>query len=133
MIHNDRVRQMVKLETFEHQKGEQYFSVVKYFRNDYVWLHILKAFVAGTVSFGLMVGMWALAEMEYLMETIHTMDLQAFAVSLLMKYFVFIGIYLAGIFCYAHATYTRARREVKSYRHHLQRVIKSFEGDGGDA
>ena len=44
MIHNDRVRQMVKLETFEHQKGEQYFSVVKYFCSDYVWLHILKPF-----------------------------------------------------------------------------------------
>ena len=104
MIHNDRVRQMVKLETFEHQKGEQYFSVVKYFRNDYVWLHILKAFVAGTVSFGLMVGMWALAEMEYLMETIHTMNLQVFTLSLLIKYFLFIRINLASIFYYAHAT-----------------------------
>lgn len=133
MIHNDRVRQMVKLQTFEDQKGEKYFSIVKYFRGDYVWLHLLKAFVAGTVSFALMVGMWALAEMEHLMETIHTMDLQAFAVSLLLKYFIFIGLYLVAVFCYANATYTRAKREVRSYKRHLRRVIKSFEGDGGDA
>ena len=133
MIHNERVRQMVKLETFENHDGEKYFSIVKYFRSDFVWLHILKGFVAGTISFALLVGMWGLSEMENLMATIHTMDLKSFAVSLLLKYFLFIGVYLIGVFCYAHATYTHAKREVKSYRRHLRRVLKSFEGDGGDA
>lgn len=124
---------MVKLQAFNDRKGKEYFPVVKYFRRDYVGLHMLKGFVSGTIAYGIMLLMWGVCNMEMLMENIHTMDLKQFAVSVLLRYLLFMLIYLIAVFAYASAKYTRARKEIKGYNRHLKRLIGSFERDGGES
>ena len=133
MIHNERVRHMVKLQAFNDRKGKEYFPVIKYFRRDYVGLHMLKGFVSGTIAYGIMLLMWGVCNMEMLMENVHTMDLKQFAVSVLLRYLLFLLIYLIAVFAYASAKYTRARKEIKGYNRHLKRLIGSFERDGGES
>ena len=83
MIHNERVRHMVKLQAFEDRKGKEYFPVLKYFRRDFVGLHLIRGFLSGTIAYGVCLLMWGLYYMEELMENIHTMDLAKFAVDIL--------------------------------------------------
>lgn len=123
---------MVQLQAFENRKGKEYFPIIKYFRRDYVGLHLLKGFVSGTVCYGVVLFMWGVYHMEELMTSIHTMDLEQFAVGVLLRYLAFLVVYLIGVFVYAENRYTRARKEVKGYNRHLKRVIGSFEGDGGE-
>ena len=124
---------MVKLQAFNDRKGKEYFPVIKYFRRDYVGLHMLKGFVSGTIAYGVMLLMWGVCNMEMLMENVHTMDLKQFAVSVLLRYLLFMLIYLIAVFAYASAKYTRARKEIKGYNRHLKRLIGSFERDGGES
>ena len=133
MIHNERVRHMVQLQAFYDRKGKEDFPIIKYFRKDYVGLHLLKAFVSGTVAYGVGMLMWGICNMDMLMENIHTMDLKQFAVDILLRYMLFLFIYLVAVFMYAHKKYTRARKEVKGYNRHLKRLIGSFERDGGES
>lgn len=133
MIHNERVRHMVQLQAFNDRKGKEDFPVVKYFRRDYVGLHLLKGFINGTVAYGVILLMWGICNMEMLMESIHTMDLKQFAVTVLLRYLLFLSIYLAAVFVYAQMKYTRARKEIKGYNRHLKRLIGSFERDGGES
>ena len=132
MIHNERVRHMVQLQAFSDRKGKEDFPVIKYFRRDYVGLHLMKGFLSGTVAYGVVLLMWGICNMEMLMENIHTMDLRQFAISLLLRYLLFLIIYLAAVFVYAQTKYTRARKEIKGYNRHLKRLIGSFERDGGE-
>lgn len=124
---------MVQLQAFNDRKGKEYFPVVKYFRRDYVGLHMLKGFVSGTIAYGVMLLMWGVCNMEMLMENVHTMDLKQFAVSVLLRYLLFMLIYLIAVFAYASVKYTRARKEIKGYNRHLKRLIGSFERDGGES
>ena len=133
MIHNERVRQMVKLQAFSDRQGKEYFPVVKYFRGDYVGLHMLKGFISGTVAYGIMLLMWGISNMEMLMENAHTMDLKQFAIDILQRYLLFLVIYLAVIFACAEIKYTRARKEIKKYNRHLKRLIGSYKRDGGES
>ena len=133
MIHNERVRQMVKLQAFSDRQGKEYFPVVKYFRGDYVGLHMLKGFISGTVAYGIMLLMWGISNMEMLMENAHTMDLKLFAIDILQRYLLFLVIYLAVIFVCAEIKYTRARKEIKKYNRHLKRLIGSYKRDGGES
>ena len=133
MIHNERVCRMVKLQAFHDRKGKEYFPVVKYFRRDYVGLHLLKGFISGTVAYVVMLLMWAGCSVEVLMESIHTMDLRQFAIGILLKYLLFLLIYLSAVFAYAQTKYTRAKKEIKVYNKHLKRLIGSFEQDGGES
>ncbi len=132
MIHNERVRRMVQLQAFNDRKGKDVFPVIAYFRRDYVGLHLLKAFVSGTVAFGVILLMWGICNMEMLMESIHTMDLKQFAITIILRYLVCMGIYLAAVFVYAETKYTRTKKEIRGYQRHLKRLIGSYEGDGGE-
>ena len=133
MIHNERVRQMVKLQAFSDRQGKEYFPVVKYFRGDYVGRHMLNGFISGTVAYGIMLLMWGISNMEMLMENAHTMDLKQFAIDILQRYLLFLVIYLAVIFVCAEIKYTRARKEIKKYNRHLKRLIGSYKRDGGES
>ena len=133
MIHNERVRHMVKLQAFEDRKGKEYFPVLKYFRRDFVGLHLIRGFLSGTIAYGVCLLMWGLYYMEELMENIHTMDLAKFAVDVLLRYLAFLAVYLIGVFIYAQNKYTRARKALKAYNRHLKWIINSFELDGGDS
>lgn len=132
MIHNERVRHMVQLQAFNDRKGKDYFPIVKYFRGDFVGLHLLTGFISGTICYGIGLMMWGICNMEMLMTSIHTMDLKQFTLDIMLRYLVFILIYLGCIFIYAHMKYTRAKKEIKGYSRHLKRVIGSFERDGGN-
>ena len=123
---------MVQLQAFHDRKGREYFPVIKYFRKDYVGLHLLKGFLSGTAAYGVGMLMWGVCNMETLMDSIHTMDLRQFAISILLRYVLFLGVYLVAVFAYAQTKYTRARKEIKGYNRHLKRLIGSFERDGGE-
>lgn len=133
MIHNERVRHMVKLQAFNDRKGKECFPVVKYFRMDFVGLHLLKGFISGTIAYGIVLLMWGVCNMEMLMGNIHTMDLRQFAIDILLRYLLFLLIYLSAVFAYAETKYARAKKEVKGYSRHLKRLIGSFERDGGES
>lgn len=133
MIHNERVRHMVQLQAFHDRKGKEYFPVIKYFRRDYVGLHLLKGFLSGTIAYGVGMLMWGVCNMETLMDSIHTMDLRQFAISILLRYILFLVIYLTAVYAYAQTKYTRARKEIRGYNRHLKRLIGSFQRDGGES
>lgn len=124
---------MVKLQAFSDRKGKEDFPVVRYFRGDFVGLHLLKGFVSGTIAYGMILLMWGLCNVEMLMESIHTMDLKQFAIGILLRYLLCLIIYLAAVFVYAEVKYTRAKKEIKGYNRHLKRLIGSFERDGGES
>lgn len=131
MIHNERVRHMVHLQAFNDRKGKEYFPIVRYFRGDYVGLQLLSAFVSGTVSYGILLVIWVVCNMEMLMTTIHTMDLRQFTVDIVLRYLGFMLVYLIAVYIYAQIRYTRAKKEVKGYNRHLKRLMADYEQDGG--
>ena len=124
---------MVQLQAFHDRKGKEYFPVIKYFRRDYVGLHLLKGFLSGTIAYGVGMLMWGVCNMETLMDSIHTMDLRQFAISILLRYILFLVIYLTAVYAYAQTKYTRARKEIRGYNRHLKRLIGSFQRDGGES
>ena len=124
---------MVQLQAFSDRKGKEDFPVVRYFRGDYVGLHLLKGFISGTVAYGVGLLMWGICNMEMLMENVHTMDLKQFAITVLLRYLLCLIIYLAAVFVYAKVKYNRAKKEIKGYNRHLKRLIGSFERDGGES
>ena len=124
---------MVQLQAFNDRKGKEVFPVIRYFRTDFVGLHLLKGFLNATAAYGVLLLMWGICNMEMLMENIHTMDLRQLAVTILLRYVVFLGIYLLAVFVYAEMKYTRAKKEIRGYNRHLKRLIGSFERDGGES
>ncbi|MCR5388394.1 MAG: hypothetical protein K6E56_04020 [Lachnospiraceae bacterium] len=132
MINAERVKQMVKLESFDEKKKDKLMPVIKYFRVDYVGMHILRALLSITVACALFLAFSGFANMEYLMENIHTMDLKEFIRSIIVRYVIVTVIYTVIVAVYANFKYSESRTGVKGQRFRLKKLFKTYDSNGGD-
>ncbi len=132
MINAERVKQMVKLESFDEKQKDKLMPVIKYFRVDYVGMHILRALLSITVATAIFLVLAGLANMEYLMENIHTMDLKEFIVAIVVRYVIITVIYTVIVAIYANFKYSESKTCVKGQRFRLKKLFQTYGSNGGD-
>lgn len=129
MISKERVRHMTKLAAFEEREGKECRKMTLYFRRDYVGLELIKSFLSGTIAFALIVGVWAFYKMDYFMENINQIDLPELGIGLLVKYLVFITVYLLSTYVIYNMRYTKGRKRIKLFYNRLKKVSRLYENE----
>ncbi len=132
MINAERVKQMVKLESFDEKQKDKLMPVIKYYRVDYVGMHVLRALLSITVAAAIFLALAGLANMEYLMENIHTMDLKEFIRSIIVRYVLVTIVYTVAVAFYANFKYSESKTCVKGQRFRLKRLFQTYGSNGGD-
>ena len=127
MVNEDRLQQMIKMAVFDKEDGKECRPMEQYARNDYVALKFIGSFVTGTIAFGLLFVMWALYEMDELLNTLNTMDLVGFLVPLAIKYVIFLFFYLMITYIVYQKRYTNGRRKVKKYYRSVKKLKRLYE------
>lgn len=127
MVNEERLRHMIKVAGFDTNDGKQCKPMTQYARKDYVALQLLKSFVTGTAAYFLMLVLWGLYSMEELLESIVTMDIPAFLVTLLLLYLLFLLVYLAATYIVFNLKYTAGRKKVKKYYNSLKKINQMYE------
>jgi hypothetical protein len=120
---------MTKLAAFEEREGKEYRKMTQYFRKDYVGLELIKSFFTGTLAFLIIVGIWGTYRMDYLMEHIDRMDLPAFGTEMLIRYLIFIAIYLLITYIIYNMRYTKGRKRMKLFYNRLKKVSRLYESE----
>ncbi|MCR4787275.1 MAG: hypothetical protein K5888_01695 [Lachnospiraceae bacterium] len=115
MVDQERVILMTKLASFEKHEGRKNMSIVNYFRSDYIGFQILKAIVAATLSFAMLLAVYLFYNFENLMADIYKMDLLETGKSLIITYLCAVGGYVViAYFVYTYR-YFKAKRKLKDY------------------
>lgn len=127
MVNEERLRHMIKMSQFDTNNGKQCRPMTQYARKDYVSMQLLESFVTGTISYGLILGLWGLYSMEALLEELNSMDIQAFLMSILLSYLIFMLVYLGATYVIFQMKYTEGRRKVKKYYSNLKKVNQMYE------
>lgn len=127
MIDQERVRDMTKLAAYEMHEGKKYQKAMRYFRSDFVARHLMKGFVAATVAFGLMLAVWVVCNLEELVAGLDTMDLVGFGTTILVRYLVFLIVYLVIVDIYANLFYARGKRNTKRFYRRLKHLGRLYE------
>lgn len=104
----------------------------KYFRGDYISLNLIGAGIAFTVAFLLCAGLWALYNMDELMENIHRMDLIAFGKGALLLYLALLGVYLVISYMVYHLRYQENKKKLAAYQKILKRIAHIYEMESGN-
>ncbi|MBD9157274.1 MAG: hypothetical protein EGQ17_03170 [Lachnospiraceae bacterium] len=94
MLNEEKIRLMTKAASFEAGEGKKALEMNRFYKGDYLSIHLIGAWISYTVAFCLCVGLWAFYKMEYLMTNLHKMDLAAFGKGLALLYLALLGIYL---------------------------------------
>lgn len=126
MINEEKIILMTKLAVYEKGEGKKNMEVGKYFRGDYISLHLLKTAINGTLAFVLAFGVYLLYNFEELMENLYDIDYAVFARSVITYYVIFIAIY--GLLTYIVFTYrfVKAKKGIKRYYHNLKKLNNMY-------
>ena len=127
MINEERLRPMVKMAIFDKNEGQKCKPMIQYTKEDYISLQLLRGFVAGSVAFILLCGMWVLYDMDTLLKMLAGAYLKEFLTTVLLLYAIFIVIYLTGTYIVYRIRYIRGRKLVKNYSKNLKEINQVYE------
>lgn len=122
MIKKERVILMTKLASYEENEGRNAAKISRYFRGDYVSVHLLKSWVCITVVYALLVGLNILYDLEIFMENLYKMDYLALAKDIIKWYIIMAGVYLVAIYIGYSYRYMKARKSLKRYSQNLKKL-----------
>lgn len=89
---------MTRASLYEEKQKKKALKISKYFRHDYISLQLLTGWFFATVSFALCAALWAVCNMEYLLNNIHKMDLKSFGLTILVLYVLTVaGLFLSVV------------------------------------
>lgn len=122
MIKEEKVILMTQLAAYEKGEGKRTMSVGRYFRGDYISLHLLRTVLGGTFAYLLGFGVYLLYYYEELMANLYSIDFAAFARNVIVYYVVFLVVY--GLVTYIVFTirFVKAKKSIKRYYHGLKKL-----------
>lgn len=127
MLNEDKIRLMTGIAMLEKKEGRRLWAINKYFKSDYISVHLMKSFFTYSCSFLLGAGVWALYSIEGLLEMTDLEQLTSLGVRAGV-------IYAAGLVCYLLITaavyakrYDKAVIDTKHYLAQLKRLNKRYE------
>lgn len=126
MIHEDRVRQMIKLAVYDENKSMGEKKPAHYFRKDYLALEMIKSFFCGTMAYAIIVILGAVYLLGNGAGDISTVNFIRILILTVVLYAVFLGIYLVLTYSIYSARYEKGRKASREYYHTLKRVNEMY-------
>ena len=131
MLNEEKIRLMTKAASFEAGEGKKALEMNRFYKGDYLSIHLIGAWISYTVAFCLCVGLWAFYKMEYLMTNLHKMDLAAFGKGLALLYLALLGIYLVIQYVVYYNRYQENRKKLTAYNHILKHISDIYQSESG--
>ena len=127
MIHEERLRPMVKMAMFDKHEGQACKPMIQYARTDYISMQLLTSFVTGTMAFCVLCAMWVLYDTTQLMKALNGGQVFELLKSIAVFYGIFMLIYLGATYIVYQFRYTHRRKLVKGYYKNLKEISNIYE------
>lgn len=118
---------MTELARYENENGKEDLRLARYFRSDYLGKGLLGNFFLSSIGYALLLCMVAAYYAEYLLNSIHLMNLKFLAVCLIGGYVVTVVVYGVVRYIMMSLRYSRAKRALKLYDEKLAALEKMYE------
>ena len=127
MIHEERLKPMVKMALFDKNEGKSCKPMIQYARADYISMQLLRSFVTGSIAFVILCVLWGLYDTAALMHILNSGRIMDFVMDVLIYYAIFMVVYWIATYLVYRIRYTHRRKMVKIYYKNLKDINKIYE------
>ena len=120
MLSNDRIGLMIRMAKEDTPKMQRFRNIAGYYKNDYIALTLIRRFIVMTVAYILVVGLLAIASMDFINENINRFDFKVLFADIVIGYVIFVGVYLLISYLLATVRYNSARKARRDYEERLR-------------
>lgn len=122
MLNEEKVILMTRLASYEKREGKGNMAIGKYFRGDFISLHLLKAVLVATICYFIGFGLYLLYFVEELMAKIYEIDFIVFAKNAISIYAIFVVIYCCLSYVVFTYRFVKAKKGIRRYYHNLKKL-----------
>ena len=122
MLNEEKVILMTRLASYEKREGKGDMAIGKYFRGDFISLHLLKAVLVATICYFIGFGLYLLYFVEELMAKIYEIDFIVFAKNAISIYVIFVVIYCCLSYVVFTYRFVKAKKGIRRYYHNLKKL-----------
>lgn len=126
MVNEEKIVLMTHLAVYEKSEGKRTMPVGKYFRGDYISLHLLRTVLSGTFAFLLGLGVYLLYFYEEILMNMYTIDFAALAKNVVTYYIVFLVIYSILTYIVFTIRFIKAKKSIKRYYQNLKKLNSMY-------
>lgn len=129
MLNERKIRLMMKLAEYETGKGKEDLKIAGYYRSDYLGRALLKNFLLVTIGYGLILILIGAYYADFLLDTIHQMDLLMLGTAVLGGYIIVLTVYSVVTYAVCALRYSKAERSAEWYERRLAQLEKFYGGE----
>ena len=121
---------MTRMAAYEAGRGKRDREICGFFRSDYVGFQLLKTWIATTIAFCILAGIWLLYRVDEITSIFYAMDVDAIwtlGKRALVAYGIMCAGYLLVSWLIAHITYVKAHNASVSFDRMLTEIDGSEE------
>ena len=128
MINERKVRLMTKTAIYEQGKGREDMKMNTYSGSDYVRFNMFKSLIGATITAVLIFILFAVYEMEQIMNDVMRMDYLKLGKQALTIYIIVLAVYAIASFFVYQQRYAKAEKRLKKYKMNLQKIESISDG-----
>jgi hypothetical protein len=133
MLNFKKIRLMTKLAVYEKRDGKEDIHLSKYYKTDYVRYQVLKAIIAATIGYGLIIALIVFYRMEYLIRYAVVLDYKLLGTYVLGFYLMTITVFGLGALIGYSLKYDASRKKLSRYYRLLKRLEKIYNESPHDS
>lgn len=126
MINQEKVALMTKLAIYEENEGKKNIPMGKYYKEDYVSLHMVNTVIIATISYILIIGAIAFSNLEKLMAEIANMDFIKVGRDVAIGYVVLLLAYLVISYIVYTVKFKSVRKSLNEYDGNLKKLYSMY-------
>lgn len=126
MLSKKKIKIMFQLALYERKDGRKDLKRIRYYKNDYVRLNILKSIICMTIGYLLMIALFAFYHMEYLISNAISLPYKSYVLTAVGIYILLLALYVfVTVFVYA-VQYDASRSRVQKYYRFLKYLNRYY-------
>ena len=127
MLNEEKIRLMTGIAMFEKKMMKESIPANRYFKSDYVGSHLIRSFLAYTLTVCLCLALWVLYRFDDLLNAMAIDDLLSLGTHLILYYIVGLIAYLTVTWKIYSKRYDEAAGRLKIYQAKLRRLDKKYD------
>ncbi len=129
MVNKRKIRLMTRTAMYEKHECGSDITKAKYYKNDYVGLHMWTTAIAVTVAYVIILMLVIACNFEYIINNLTDMNYTVLGVILIMSYVAMMVLFLLiAYFVYSYQ-YVEAENGIKIYKNRLHKIYVMNKAD----
>ena len=127
-----KIRRMARIEQFTSGEAQEYLKIARYYRSDYIGLHLIRNFFLVTIGYVLLIALYLLRNGVELLDTIYTRNLPGMAVGWIAGYVILLSVYTVLTYTVCSLRFAKAKKMERYLDHQLEKMQQKYEPDEVD-